>query len=282
MAENKSRYLPEITEDDEGSGLLQEQVEDEKLVISSWKDFKMQPPDSQRRIVENAKLRRHAIFNLLAEGKSYSELSRLFGITPAQVLRDGRRMASELEAAGLMDVEYQRQKALNRLEKLVEKYFEMAMEGDTEAASVHLQIENRLAKLTGVDKPLKMKIDHSHRSSKNSAMTDADFEKRMWSLADKLKRKGNKISPKLAAWHDERKDKFEFVDGEVREVKPPDANATAVSGLSAQNSPEKSQNPPKSEDNVTETPDTRTKALTPCLDSSVEPREPHSNPSKVH
>lgn len=217
-------------------GILREYITPPE--IKNFKDWKALSPQRQQEVKANSLMRRQVVFILLAQGKGYSELAREFKVTPAQILEDGRRMARELAAAGVSELEYERQKAMFRLDQLTETYFQRALDGDIEAGTLLLQIESRRARLTGIDRPIKMKIDHTHRKAPVQ-ITDAEFERRMMDLAYKASRKNIQIPKALKDRFEQVKDRLEVVEGTVIRVLPPVTEVTADSAHSGQKSQEK-------------------------------------------
>jgi hypothetical protein len=202
----------ELLESSLSSGIMQEAIQPPR--VASWRDWQALPEVEKEQVKANSMLRRHIVFMLLAEGKGYSELAREFKVTPAQVLYDARRMAADLNAAGVLDVELERQMAMSRLDRMTEAYFQRALDGDIEAGALLIQIENRRARLTGADRPLKMKIDHTHRKAAQVKMSNAEFEKRLFEVAHKMRRKGLLQGP-MYEFYERHKERYEVVEGKV-------------------------------------------------------------------
>jgi hypothetical protein len=191
-------------------------------------------------------IRRRAAYALSARGKSMSSISVAFRVSATQISTDIRKWAQAAQTYGLVDIETERSKAIGRLDALLEKFMGQALEGDVKSADLVLTLEKRRSMLLGLDKPLKMKIDHTHQVNKPVERLDPeDYARRMAKFILLLQKKQARLSPALQNYYMENAESIHALEGEILGEKPPVVKVLADSGFSAQADTSPAQKPPE-------------------------------------
>lgn len=189
--------MAETTEIVEAAPILPDELSEPDFpVVKTLRDWNALEPAQKKLLSETVRHRQRVAFLLRAEGLSLNEISKLLGITPGHIVNDIRIHVRKLTNAGVVDPEAERHAQLWRLDQMLMKYFQMALDGDMDAANVYLALENRRSKLLGLDQPIKMKIAHNHK--KAPEINRREVAKALTDIADRMEAAGKTLPPHLA------------------------------------------------------------------------------------
>jgi orotate phosphoribosyltransferase-like protein len=99
--------------------------------------------------------RRIKAFELRKKGNNYREIAKVLGVSAPTILADVRAVLKELSKEQQKEAADYKALELDRLETLQVKMWELAVKGDQGAVDRVLRIQERRAKLLGLDAPVK-------------------------------------------------------------------------------------------------------------------------------
>jgi orotate phosphoribosyltransferase-like protein len=102
--------------------------------------------------------RRVKAFELRKKGNNYREIAKELGVTAPTILADVRAVLHELSKEQQKEAADYKVLELDRLETLQVKMWELAINGDQGAVDRVLRIQERRAKLLGLDAPTKADV----------------------------------------------------------------------------------------------------------------------------
>lgn len=105
---------------------------------------------------EQTEIRKLKSFQLRLEGKSYREIGRLQDISEAQAHRDVAQVLQSTIDNNKEDIEQLRQIELERLDNYIDSLDWKKNMGDFKTVEILLKIQDRRAKLLGLDAPTKV------------------------------------------------------------------------------------------------------------------------------
>ncbi len=105
---------------------------------------------------EQTEIRKLKSFQLRLEGKSYREIGRLQDISEAQAHRDVAQVLQSTLDNNKEDIEQLRQIEVERLDNYLDSIDWKKNVGDYKAIELSLKIQDRRAKLLGLDAPTKV------------------------------------------------------------------------------------------------------------------------------
>lgn len=118
------------------------------------------------------------ILALSRRGLDHEEISEVIGETPASVRKSLEKAYKDTLDEGRVTQVFNNE--LGKLQELTTAYFDLAagtarmkddegndvdIPADPEAAKLVLQIHDRIAKMTGINAPEKLKVTHSHEDA---------------------------------------------------------------------------------------------------------------------
>ena len=109
--------------------------------------------------------------DLRLSGASYRQIGQQLGVSHVQAFRDVHHMLREVASEPAEEV---RKAELARLDKLMRAHWPAAIEGDTKATAMVLQIMDRRARYLGLDAPQKIDLTASIRAMAEREGIDPD------------------------------------------------------------------------------------------------------------
>jgi hypothetical protein len=116
-----------------------------------------------------AEQRRYRAFEMNKAGYSYRQIAEAFGVSRTQAFKDVKRVLKEL-APPTEDVQFVRDREVQRLTGMIPGFYPNAIRGDEKAANMVLRISRQIAELTGANSP--EKIEHSGVVGVPKSITD--------------------------------------------------------------------------------------------------------------
>ena len=109
--------------------------------------------------------------DLRLSGASYRQIGQQLGVSHVQAFRDVQRVLREVVSE---PAEAVRRVELARLDRLMRAHWSAAIEGDTKATAMVLQIMDRRARYLGLDSPQKIDLTASIREMAEREGIDVD------------------------------------------------------------------------------------------------------------